>query len=92
MEHELKIETNWFNASTHKPEKTNRSGMPSKVFVAVVCKNGAKFIAMDAYDNHSESWLDNYQLEGKTVVAWAYPPTPSQFELFKDNVKNSRPV
>ena len=92
MTHKLKTKIEWFSNTRYKPEKEERNGNPIEVFVSVICNNGARFTGMDCYDKYSGSWIDNQEQYGKRVVAWAYPPSPSIFELFLENDKSLPPA
>ncbi len=81
MEDEIGIDMLFFSNEKYKPTKTTKTGMPVNVYVAVTCDNGAEYMGMDRYDLESKSWLDNYEKEGKHVVAWAYPPCVSNFQM-----------
>ncbi len=82
MKDKIKIDMLFFSNEKHKPICSKRTGMSVDVHVAVTCDNGVEFMGVDRYDSISKSWLNNYEKEGKHVVAWAYPPCVSQFNMF----------
>lgn len=71
----------WVDATTTKPDRTGPGTLYSiMVLVAISCKNGTHFVAIDRWDYEEETWIEYAKKYNYSVTHWQYLP-----DLPRDN-------